>query len=163
MSPAARWARLGTTLLLAVWGWALIKDPSETIVHLLTLPIHETGHRVFMPFGELMHAAGGSIFQLLFPAIFVGYFIYHGDKQAATYPLWFVGASAADLVPYIKDAHAGDLELIGGEHDWSFILSELTLVHRDQEIGQAVLVFGALCMFAALILGFLWLPPKAST
>lgn len=163
MNPVVRWSRLAATLLMAVWGWAILQEPNPSIVHLLTLPIHETGHIVFMPFGELMTAAGGSLFQLIFPAIFVGYFIYHGDKQAATYPLWFVGASAADLVPYIQDASRGELELIGGEHDWSYILSELTLVHRDHEIGQAVLAFGALCMFAALILGFLWLPPKEST
>ena len=71
MAPAARWARLGATLLFAIWGWALLKDPSESVIHLLTLPIHETGHMVFMPFGELLYAAGGSIFQLLFPAAFL--------------------------------------------------------------------------------------------
>ena len=162
MADAGRWARLALTLGLAWWGYAILRDPSETIVHNIILPIHETGHIVFMPFGELIYAAGGSIFQLLFPAIFVGYFIYHGDKHAATIPLWFTGVSAADLSIYIKDAHAGDLELIGGEHDWSYILSELTLVHRDQEIGQAVYLFGAVCVVLALLLGILWLPKKTA-
>ena len=161
-SPLARWGRLAATVLFALWGFAILRDPSQSIVHLITLPIHETGHYVFLPFGELMYAAGGSIFQLLFPALFIWHFWRQGDRHAATFPLWFVGVSAVDLVPYIKDAHAGDLELIGGEHDWSFILSELTLVHRDQEIGQAVQLFGAVCIVAALILGILWLPkPEA--
>lgn len=164
MQNAARWGRLGLTLLLAAWGFAILRDPTDTITHILILPIHETGHYLFMPFGELMYAAGGSIFQLLFPALFIVHFLRAGDKHAATVPLWFVGVSAADLSVYVKDAHAGDLELIGGEHDWSFILSELTLVHRDQEIGQAVYLFGALCVAAAVLLGVLWLPkPVEST
>lgn len=158
VSAAARWARLALTVGLTLWGWAIIKDPTETLVHILTLPIHETGHLVFTPFGEFMHFLGGSLFQLLFPAIFVGYFLYHKDKHAATIPLWFVGVSAADLHPYIKDAPFGELELIGGEHDWAYLLGEMGLTHRAAEIADRVLAFGALCVFAALILGILWLP-----
>ena len=83
MERIGRWARLATTLLLGVWGWALIRDPNETILHVLTLPIHETGHMVFMAFGELMHAAGGTIFQILFPLVFAVYFYVKGDRHAA--------------------------------------------------------------------------------
>lgn len=158
MNPIAKWGRLALTLFLAAWGYAIIKDPSQTLIHILTLPIHETGHMVFAPFGEFMGFLGGSLFQLLFPAIFVGYFLYKGDKHAATIPLWFVGVSAADLVPYIKDAPYGELELIGGEHDWAYLLGEMTLTHRASEIGNGVLMFGAACVFAALVLGILWLP-----
>ena len=57
MQNAARWGRLGLTLLLAAWGFAILRDPTDTIAHILILPIHETGHYLFMPFGELMYAA----------------------------------------------------------------------------------------------------------
>lgn len=160
MNPIARWARLATTVLLGLWGWAVIRDPSETVLHNLTLPIHETGHMVFMAFGELMHAAGGSLFQILFPLVFAVYFYMKGDRHAATIPLWFAGVSAADVVPYIKDAPYGDLALIGGEHDWAFILGELTQTHNAERWGNAVLGFGALCVLASFVLGILWLPPK---
>jgi hypothetical protein len=153
---ATRIARLVTTLLLAWWGHAIYKHPGESVTHNIILPIHESGHIVFMAFGELLHAAGGTIFQILFPAIFAGYFFRRGERFAATIPLWFVGVSAIDVVPYIKDAPFGELELIGGEHDWSFVLSELAQVHNAERIGNAVLHFGGFCLLAALALGIYW-------
>lgn len=153
------WGRLVLTLFLAVWGFVIASHPADqTILHVIILPIHETGHIVFAPFGEFMGFLGGSLFQILFPLIFAGYFFFKGDRHGATVPLWFAGVSAVDVVPYIKDAPYGELELIGGEHDWSYLLSELTQVHNAEQWGNAVLGFGVLCMLAALILGILWLP-----
>ena len=152
------YARLLLTLLLAWWGYANYKDPGTSVLHNIILPIHETGHIVFMPFGQYLYAAGGSIFQILFPLIFVVYFLRKGDRYSATVPLWFVGISAMDLVPYIKDAPYGEIELIGGEHDWSYLLGETRWMHAAAKIGDGVLHFGGLCVLAALILGLLWLP-----
>lgn len=157
------YARLLLSLLLAWWGYANYKDPGTSVLHNIILPIHETGHIVFMAFGEYLGAAGGSIFQILFPAVFVGYFLRKGDRWAATVPLWFVGISAMDLVPYIKDAPYGEIELIGGEHDWSYLLGETRWMHAAAKIGDGVLQFGGLCVLAALILGILWLPRAEPT
>lgn len=157
------YARLLLTLLLAWWGYANYKDPGNSVLHNIILPIHETGHIVFMAFGQYLYAAGGSIFQILFPAIFVDYFLRKGDRYSATVPLWFVGISAMDLVPYIKDAPYGEIELIGGEHDWSYLLGETRWMHAARQIGDGVLHFGGLCVVAALILGILWLPKTETT
>jgi hypothetical protein len=162
-------ARVACSLLLAWWGWVRYHDwpnANDSILHNLILPIHETGHIVFMAFGQYIYAAGGSIFQILFPAIFVVYFLRKGDRWAATVPLWFVGISAIDLVSYIKDAPYGEIELIGGEHDWSYLLGETRWMHAARQIGDGVLHFGGLCVLAALILGILWLPksePESTT
>ncbi len=43
----------------------------------VNLVIHEAGHIIFMPFGEFMMIAGGSLFQVIMPAAFAGYFFYH--------------------------------------------------------------------------------------
>lgn len=156
---ATRIARLLLTLALAWWGRDLYQHyplAKGSVTHLIILPIHESGHIVFMPFGDLLHAAGGTIFQILFPVIFAGYFLRRGERFAATVPLWFVGVSAIDVVPYIKDAPFGELELIGGEHDWSFVLSELAQVHNAERIGDAVLHFGGLCLIVAFGLGLYW-------
>ena len=152
------YARLLLTLLLAWWGYANFKDPGTSVLHNIILPIHETGHIVFMAFGPYLYAAGGSIFQILFPVFFVVYFLRKGDRYSATVPLWFVGISAMDLVPYIKDAPYGEIELIGGEHDWSYLLGETRWMHAAAKIGDGVLYFGGLCVIAAFILGILWLP-----
>ncbi len=156
---ATRIARLALTLALAWWGRELYQQyrfANESVAHLIILPIHETGHMVFMAFGDLLHAAGGTIFHILFPVIFPGYFLKRGQRFAATVPLWFVGVSAIDVVTYIKDAPFGEMELIGGEHDWSFVLSELAQVHNAERIGNAVLHFGGLCLVAAFVLGLYW-------
>ncbi len=165
-NPISRYARLALTLLLAWWGWNLYHhwpDANESITHVIILPIHESGHIIFMAFGDVMHALGGSLFQIIFPLIFAGYFFKQGDKHAATIPLWFAGVSAVDIVAYIKDAPYGEMELIGGEHDWSFILGEFAWTRHADAIGNAVLHFGGALMVAALILGILWLPKKEPT
>lgn len=156
---AKRIARVVGTLLLAWWGWVLYHDwpnANNSFLHNIILPIHETGHFVFMVFGEYMHAAGGSLFQIIFPAIFVGYFLWKKEKYAATIPLWFVGVSAIDVVAYIKDAPYGEMELIGGEHDWSYLLGETRWMHAASQIGDAVLHFGGLCVLVAVALGLYW-------
>ena len=156
---ATRIARLALTLALALWARNLYRhwpDANNSITHAIILPIHETGHMVFMAFGEMLHAAGGSLFQILFPLIFVGYFLKRRQFYAATVPLWFAGVSAVDIVGYIKDAPIGEMELIGGEHDWSFILCETRWMHASAKIGDAVLHFGGFLMLAALLLGLYW-------
>ena len=154
-----RIARAAFTLLLAWWGWVRYHDwpnANDSILHAIILPIHETGHLVFMAFGQYLYAAGGSLFQLIFPGIFVGYFLWKKQRYSATVPLWFVGVSAVDLVSYIKDAPYGEIELIGGEHDWSYLLGETRWMHAAGKIGDAVLHFGGLCMMIAVVLGIWW-------
>ena len=151
-----RIARILFTLLLAWWGYAIYRDPGQSVLHNIILPIHETGHIVFMAFGQYLYAAGGSIFQVLFPAIFAGYFLWKRERYSATIPLWFVGVSAIDLVPYIKDAPFGELELIGGEHDWAYLLGETRWTHAAGQIGNGVLYAGGACIVAATLLGLYW-------
>ena len=157
--PPKRIARVAFTLLLAWLGWVRYHDwpnANDSILHAIILPIHETGHIVFMAFGQYLYAAGGSLFQLIFPGIFVGYFLWKKQRYSATVPLWFVGVSAVDLVSYIKDAPYGEIELIGGEHDWSYLLGETRWMHAASQIGDAVLHFGGLCMVVAVVLGIWW-------
>lgn len=156
---ARRLIRIAATLFLAWLGWVRYHDwpnANDSILHALILPIHETGHLVFMAFGQYLYAAGGSIFQILFPLIFAGYFLWKKDRYAATIPLWFAGVSAIDLVSYIKDAPFGEIELIGGEHDWSYLLGETRWMHAAGKIGDGVLHFGGLLIVVAVLLGLYW-------
>ena len=65
------------------------------------LTIAETGHLVFMAFGDVIHVAGGTLFQLIVPAAFVVYFARRGDRHAATVPLWWVGEVITHLAFYV--------------------------------------------------------------
>jgi len=55
------------------------------------LPIHETGHLLFLLLGEFMMIAGGSLFQVIFPAVFVGYFIWQRSYYSAAIVVFWVG------------------------------------------------------------------------
>src|SRR4051812_30626806 len=90
-----RWARVGLTLVLALLARSAFRDAEGglPIISDVNLAIHEFGHYLFMPFGEMMTILGGSLFQVLFPLIFMGYFLVipaRRDVHAATVCLWWV-------------------------------------------------------------------------
>ena len=65
-----------------------------------------------------------------------------------------------DLAPYIADARALQLVLLGGHtgaevegHDWEYLLQTLGWLHRDVALGRASFALGALLMVAALAWG----------
>ena len=73
MSSSARF-RQALVLVLAAYGFVCLRDPAEyRLLDAVDLPIHETGHLVFAPFGEFLQFLGGSLFQVLFPLAFVAY------------------------------------------------------------------------------------------
>lgn len=63
----------------------------------VNLVIHEAGHLIFSPFGEFMMIAGGSLFQVIMPALFVGYFLYHRKYYSAALVL-FCGRKHSECV-----------------------------------------------------------------
>lgn len=145
-----RWARLALTLLLGAWGIAIARDPAGSITHGLNLAIHETGHLVFLPFGEFLHFAGGTLFQLVVPLGFLGYFLRRGDRHAASLMLWWVGVNLWDIAPYVDDARNLELPLVGGgEHDWNYLLEELGVLHLDHVIARRVHAAGTLVALVA--------------
>jgi hypothetical protein len=62
-----------------------------------------------------------------------------------------------DLAPYVADARALRLPLLGGRtgaevegHDWEYLLGALGLMNHDVTLGRLSFVLGALVMVAAL-------------
>jgi hypothetical protein len=85
---------------------------------------------LFRPFGEFMMVAGGSLFQLLFPAVFVGYFMWQGSHYSAAIVLFWVGQSILNVWVYAADAVLMQLVLTSGFtgtegsfHDWNYLLT----------------------------------------
>src|SRR6185369_8631885 len=80
-------------------------DPSNWhLIDGVNLLIHEAGHIVFMPFGEFIMIAGGSLFQVIMPAAFVVYFCRRGAAYSAALVLFWVGESLLNVSVYAKDA-----------------------------------------------------------
>ena len=108
-----------------------------------------------------MAVLGGTLLQLLVPAVFAAALWRQGDRHGATVPLWWLGQSCWNVARYIRDARTQALPLVGGgEHDWTFLLSHWGVLERDQAIGRTVYLAGVLCYLAAVVGG--WLALQAS-
>ena len=165
LSDPRRAGRLALTLALLVYGVACLRHPGEfRLIDNVNLPIHETGHLVFAPFGEFIEALGGTLFQLIVPATFVGYFLRRGDRHAATVALWWLGENFWNIAVYVADARAQELPLVGGgEHDWAYLLAELGWLSRDAQVARAVHLAGVVIFVLATVAGVLTaLQPPAS-
>lgn len=148
-------ARRVLTLLLLVYGlYDLAHLGRGSLLDGVDLAIHETGHLVFAPFGEFVGVAGGTLFQLIMPLVFVGYFWRRGDRHAASVALWWVGQNCGHIAYYLADARAQELPLVGGgEHDWNYLLGRMGLLAHDQGIAHGVVALGVLLVLASATLG----------
>jgi len=171
MATAPRGVVAGRAALLALLAWwtvQFVPHPldagriSGSFLHLIHLPFHEAGHLLFLPLGEFMTTLGGSLLQIVIPIVCVVAFVRRGDGFGAAVCSWWAGASLVDLGPYIADARALQLTLIGGRtgaevygHDWESILSTLGWLHRDRAIGMGAHVLGSVVMIASFALAVL--------
>jgi len=149
---ASRAGRLALTTLLAIYGFRLLRHPDMgSLMDSVDLPIHETGHLVFSPFGEFMQFLGGTLFQLIMPTVFVGYFLKRRDRHAASVALWWVAQNFWNISVYVRDARNQDLDLVGGgEHDWAYILTHTGWLKQDQVIGHRVWAIGVILYLVAI-------------
>jgi len=84
--------KLVFAILLSIYFLWISYDPMQgSFLDNVDLPIHETGHLIFRVLGEFMGVAGGSLFQVIFPAIFVGYFVWQRSYYSAVIVLLWVG------------------------------------------------------------------------
>lgn len=153
-------------LLLAgftLWGWALIAldyrvgEIGQSFLHGPLLVFHEAGHVIFRLFGVWFGVLGGTLAQLLLPAMIVVAFLRKNrDPFGAAIGSWLVGVSLLDVAPYMYDALHPQLTLLDGSvgeeggHDWIYLFESLGLRPRARFIGAATHKLGALLMLLSL-------------
>jgi hypothetical protein len=154
-------ARVASLLVLAVLTLAILGrglTPSSGgalwFIHLVDLVFHEAGHPIFGLLGGFMGALGGSLNQVLVPAVCTGSFLWRGQLGAAAVTLFWTGESIVDVAIYVADGRDMKLPLLaeGLTHDWNWILSELSLRDQAEPIGRAVFALGVVVLLAALAL-----------
>jgi uncharacterized protein YqgC (DUF456 family) len=110
-----------------------------------------------MPFGEFMMIAGGSLFQVIMPALFVGYFVYQEQYYSAALTLFWVGESVLNVSVYAADSVAMQLPLLGGQdsiHDWNYLLGRLGLLGYTPQVAGLIRFSGTVAIVAALLLAY---------
>ena len=156
-SPLLKWVRVAALVLIAIYAIARIRNPEYwDPLDDLNLAVHEAGHLVFSGFGETMTILGGSLFQVIVPAAFVGYFAKTRQRYAAGATMAWVGVNLLNVSHYIGDARAQELPLLGGEdsiHDWWYLLINWDLLPRDTAIARWVHFFGVVAFLSAVIGG----------
>ncbi|MEP7213425.1 MAG: hypothetical protein ABI791_10135 [Acidobacteriota bacterium] len=143
--------------LLSVYFLSIAYAPmSGSFLDNVDLPIHETGHLLFRPLGEFMGIAGGSLFQVIFPAVFVGYFIWHEKYYSAAIVLFWVGQSVLNIFVYAADAVVMQLVLTSGLtgsegsfHDWNYLLTETGLINSTKTVAGIIRMAGTFVIIAA--------------
>jgi hypothetical protein len=154
-------------LVLIIWGWRIMSSTiqsnyaGESFMHLVNLPFHEAGHVFFSPFGRFLHVFGGTLGQWLVPFIVLCAFVVKGNPFGAVVGLWWFGESFMDIAPYMDDARAGQLMLLGGVtgsevedyHDWEVLLTKLGWLRYDHLIARISFGIGMAFMVLSLIWG----------
>lgn len=156
------WASVGLLIGLAVWTWSFARIPlspsvMDSFLHLPNLVFHEAGHVLFSPFGRFLTVLGGSLMQLLIPVVLAVSFLRQEQPFSAAVCAWWAGQNLVDLAPYIADARALRLVLLGGRtgaevegHDWEYLLTQLGAMHLDRAIGLWAHYGGILLMAASI-------------
>jgi hypothetical protein len=152
-------------MLLAYLTYIAVRSLNDyeywTIFGGLTLGVHEGGHVLFSPLGELMEVAGGSIAQVAVPLLVALAFLRQREYFGISVVLAWLSMSLTNLATYIGDARDQILPLVSmgsGDpiHDWHFILARYAMLGDDKALARFTTFLSVLALAASVVLG-LWL------
>ncbi|MBZ5526105.1 MAG: hypothetical protein LAP21_28125 [Acidobacteriia bacterium] len=159
--PLARWqfiAWMAFYLLLLFYlaahfsGLTLLDN-----IHLVT---HEAGHLLFSWMGETPELWGGTILQLLVPALLAAAFALRRELAGTVFCAVAFFHSLTGVATYMIDALRHELPLVTvgapadeAQHDWVRIFSSLGVLPHAIQIGNTVRLL-AWCGFIATLVGF---------
>src|SRR6478672_9980525 len=143
-------------LFIIYFGWIALDPMQGCFLDTVDLPIHETGHLLFRPFGQFLMVAGGSLFQVIMPAVFVGYFVWQRSFYSAAIVLFWVGQSILNVWIYAADAVVMRLVLTSGFtgsegsfHDWNYLLTRTGLLGSTKIVAGIIRSAGTLVIIAS--------------
>ena len=151
-SWAATWRYVAGLGVIGFLLWfPFVRGVRVPLLWAADLGFHELGHMLAIPFGTTLHFLAGSTTQVLVPAGLAVYFwLWQRDAMASGVTLAWAASSAQDASVYIADAPSQSLPLIGGHHDWNYLLSQWQLLDSSAGIARSVLALGALLGVAAV-------------
>lgn len=122
--PTFAWRYATGVVILAVLGWyAFVRGVRVPLLGAADFGFHELGHMLFMWAPRPVAALAGSGTQVGVPLGLAAYFLWRRrDTFAGALMLGWAGTAAQDASIYIADAPLQRLPLIGGYHDWAYLL-----------------------------------------
>jgi hypothetical protein len=139
---AGRWwhVRIPVLAFLAYVWVRHAQDPRhQSVFKGLNLGIHELGHYLFGPLGDIPGVLGGSVLQCLVPLIAAAMFVRQRDWFAVCFAFGWLGTNLFEVATYAGDAVAKSLPLVtpgGGEpiHDWNYILGHFGWLRHTEAV-----------------------------
>jgi hypothetical protein len=130
----------------------LLNRGTYTFLDLIDLFIHEPGHLIFGLFGDFIQFLGGTLMQIILP-LSVGLALFlKGQRYLSQIFFFWLGHNFINISVYVDDANKMKLRIIGGAHDWNWILNKLNIVEYAEEIGYT---FVAMAIFSFLFMFFI--------
>lgn len=152
MTSRPLWHHLtATAIALVMLTYAFILGRRVPLLGYADLGFHELGHLLASPFGRTFAVLMGSGTQILVPLGLAMYFWLRSRDQVATglMSVW-ASTSMQDASVYIADAPFQRLPLIGGHHDWAYLMSRWGVLDESGDYAGLVLLVGALIGLAGL-------------
>ncbi len=147
-------------VLVTVYFLRLVRNPADWhFIDNINLIFHEAGHMIFIFFGQFLQIAGGSIFQVLIPAICILYFIKERKYYSASLLGFWLGESFINISVYARDAVVMQLPLLGGDsvlHDWNYLLSNLGMLNSAPLVANILYGLGIMIIISAGVAGVWW-------
>lgn len=143
----------GVALFVVLIVFARLKSGEDwvPILDSANLVIHEAGHPIVGLLSGRLTVYGGTLFQLLFPALVAWHFRRGGEALGLAFGLVWLGENLLNVARYMADARAQALPLVGGgEHDWTEIFSRWGVLAADTRIAGFTAFLGWSLMLATL-------------
>jgi hypothetical protein len=148
------WGFAAGALVCCALGWfAFVRGTNVPVLALVDLGFHELGHLLTYVFPDVVTAIMGSVVQVAVPWGLAAYFfLVRRDALGGVFCLAWAGTSAQNVSVYIADAPWEQLQLIGGSHDWAYLLGPdaFDVMHRAGDIAAAVRTVGLVMLLNAL-------------
>ncbi len=142
---------LAAAAVAALLVRAFVFDAHIPLLSYVDLGFHELGHMLAIPLGTVVHFLAGSATQMAVPLGLATYFwLKTRDAAAAGLMLGWGATSFQNTSVYIADAPTRFLPLIGGTHDWWFLLGRWDALHLADGLAGMVWFVGLLVGLSGL-------------
>jgi hypothetical protein len=150
----------GSLLLYLALNWGQL-----TLLDNIHLPIHEGGHLLFGWLGDTLGLWGGTLLQLLVPALLAVSFAVRREIPGTAFCAFAFFHSLTGVATYMADALRLELPLVTvgaiadeSQHDWVRIFTSLGLLPHAIQIGN----FTRLVAWAGMVGSVAWLVWRGS-
>ncbi len=151
IAPYKKW--ITSLFLIAFAIYFIMNWGTYTLIDNANLIIHEAGHFFFSFFGEFIHAAGGTLMQILFPLFIAFYFFRVGYRTGVQIFTFWLGQNLINISVYAADARVRLLPILGnGKHDWYYMLRKIGFLEHAELIGYLFFLSGLIIFTLAIVL-----------